>query len=82
MAWYTYCPDMSKDTMFSAWYTYCQDMSSDTLCFGFKNRFFLNVCCVLVFRCFGLFGVFVLYWLFCHGAPKLYMSTLFTTFFP
>ena len=47
-----------------------------------QNHFFLNVCCLLVFyvllccsMCLFLYG------LFCHGALKLDLYTLFTTFF-
>ena len=41
-----------------------------------KNSFYLNVCCILVFHVFLFF-----YGPFCHGALKLDMPTLFTTFF-
>ena len=44
------------------------------------SLFWISVtsCCS---ACFVLFYVFVLYGLFCHGAFKLDLSTLFTTFF-
>jgi len=41
---------------------------------------FLNVCCVLVYAVFCCVPC-VLYGPFCHGAHKLDLSTLFTTFF-
>jgi len=46
-----------------------------------ENSFFVNVCCVMVFYLFlcGSVGWF-LYGPFCHGALKLDISTLFTTF--
>jgi len=46
------------------------------------TKVFLNVCCVMVFYVFLCRSVcWFLYGLFCHGALKLDISTLFTTFF-
>jgi len=47
-----------------------------------KKVFFLNVCCVFMFYVFLCCSVcWFLYGPFCHGALKLDISTLFTTFF-
>ena len=48
-----------------------------------KGFFLLNVCCVMVLHtCFCVvLCVSFLYGPFCHGALKLDISTLFTTFF-
>jgi len=44
-----------------------------------QKKLFLYVCCVFVYSVFVMFCVF-LYGPFCHGAHKLDLSTLFTTF--
>ena len=45
-----------------------------------KNSYFFMSVASLFTPCFVMFGVF-LYGPFCHGAHKLDLSTLFTTFF-
>ena len=62
-----------------------QNLTLSTLCSGelkTKQTFLLNVFCVLVLYMFLCCSVCLfLYRPFCHGALKLNMSILFTTFF-